>query len=83
MAKGIVIRSDYSDKNQLQILQKDDGDIVIRTYIRDEHSRDIEIATNQGGTRINHSAEIREHFMAIINLLADGTERDNIVRVLH
>lgn len=82
MAKGVIIRSDYSNDNSLQILQKDDGDIVIRTYIRDEQDKGIEIATNQGGSRINHNTEIIKHFMAIIDLLSDGTQRDDIVRVL-
>lgn len=82
MAKGVIIRSDYSNDNSLQILQKDDGDIVIRTYIRDEHDKAIEIATNQGGSRINHNTEVIKHFMAIIELLSDGTEREDIVKVL-
>ena len=82
MAKGVIIRSDYSNDNSLQILQKDDGDIVIRTYIRDENDKGIEIATNQGGSRINHNVEVIKHFMAIIDLLSDGTERDDIVRIL-
>lgn len=82
MARGVVIRSDYSNDNQLQITLKDDGDIVIRTYIRDKQDRGVEIATGQGGTRLNHSAEVIEHFKAIIDLLSDGTEREDIVRVL-
>lgn len=82
MAKGIIFKSDYSNHNTLQILQKDDGDIVINTCIRDEHDRNIEIATTQGGTRLNHSGEIIKHFMAIIDLLSDGTQREDIVRIL-
>ena len=82
MVKGIIVRSDYSNNNSLQILQKDDGDIVIRTYIRDEHDKGIEIATNQGGSRMNHNTEVIKHFRAIIDLLSDGTERDDIVRIL-
>lgn len=82
MAKGVIIKSDYSNANSLQILQKDDGDIVIRTYIRDENDKGIEIATNQGGSRINHNTEVIKHFMAIIELLSDGTEREDIIRVL-
>lgn len=82
MAKGVIVRSDYSNNNSLQIIQKDDGDIVIRTYIRDEHDKGIEIATNQGGSRINHNTEVIKHFMAIIDLLSDGTEREDIVRIL-
>ena len=80
--KGVVIRSDYSPNNLLQILQKDDGDVVIRTYIRDEHRKDIEIATSQGGTQLNHSLEVRQHLIAIIDLLSDGTERDDVVRIM-
>lgn len=83
MARGVIIRSDYSNDNFLQILQKDDGDIVIRTYIRDENDKNVEIATNQGGTRLNHSAEVIRHFKAIIKLLSDGTEKENIVRILN
>ena len=83
MAKGVIVRSDYSNNNSLQIIQKDDGDIVIRTYIRDEHDKSIEIATNQGGSRINHNTEVIKHFMAIIELLSDGTEREDIVRILN
>ena len=45
MAKGVVIKSDYCNNNYLQILQKDDGDIVIRTVIRDATDKNVEIAT--------------------------------------
>lgn len=82
MAKGVVIRSDYCNDNALQILQKDDGDIVIKAIIRSETDKNVEIATNQGGSRIKHNTEVIKHFMAIIDLLSDGTEREDIVRVL-
>ena len=82
MSKGIVIRSDYSNQNTLTITQKIDGDIVIHTCIRDENDKNVVIATNQGGTRLNHSVEVIKHFMAIIDLLSDGTEREDIVRIL-
>ena len=45
--------------------------------------KNVEIATSQGGSRINHNAEVIKHFMAIIDLLSDGTEREDIVRVLN
>ena len=80
--RGVIITSDYSNKNTLKIFQKDDGDIVISTYIRNENDSGVEIATSQGGTRLEHSAEIIKHFMAIIDLLSDGTQREDIVRVL-
>lgn len=82
MVKGVIIRSDYCNDNSLQILQKDDGDIVIKTYIRNDTDKSIEIATNQGGSRINHNAEVIKHFMAIIDLLSDGTEREDVVRII-
>ena len=82
MAKGIIIRSDYSNNNYLQILQKDDGDIVVKTIIRDAVDKSVEIATCQGGSRIQHNTEIIKHFMSIIDLLSDGTERDDIVKVI-
>lgn len=82
MARGVIFRSDYSNENSLQILQKDDGDIVIKTYIGSDTDKNIEIATSQGGTRLEHSGEIIKHFMAIIDLLSDGTQREDIVRVL-
>lgn len=83
MAKGVVIKSDYCNNNYLKILQKDDGDIVIKTVIRDVIDKNVEIATNQGGSRINHNTEVIKHFMAIIDLLSDGTEREDIIRVLN
>ena len=82
MAKGVVLKSDYSNKNMLTITQKEDGDIVLHAYIRDENDKNIVIATNQGGTRLNHSTEVIKHFKAIIELLSDGTEREDIVRIL-
>ena len=82
MSRGVIIRSDYSNDNSLQIIQKDDGDIVIKTIIRDDHDKCVEIATNQGGSRISHNIEVIKHFVEIINLLSDGTEREDIVRVL-
>lgn len=82
MARGVIIKSDYSNLNTLQLLRKEDGDIVIRTYIRDPNDGKIEIATHQGGTRLQHSTEIIQHFNAIINLLSDGTEREDIVTII-
>lgn len=82
MAKGVIIRSDYCNDNSLQIFQKDDGDIVIRTYICNNTDRNVEIATNQGGSRVNHNTEVIKHFRAIIDLLSDGTEREDIVRII-
>lgn len=82
MAKGVIIRSDYSNYNTLSIIQKEDGDIVVSTYIRDDNDSGVEIATCQGGTRLNHSAEIINHFRAIIDLLSDGSEKEDVVRVL-
>ena len=82
MANGVIVRSDYSNKNTLTITQKVDGDIVIHACVRDDSDKNIVIATSQGGTRLNHSAEIIQHFRAIIDLLSDGSERDDIVRIL-
>jgi len=82
MAKGVIIRSDYSNHNTLSIIQKEDGDIVINTYIRDDNDNNVVIATRQGGTRLNHSTEIRKHFRAIIDLLSDSSENENIVRII-
>ena len=82
MTKGVIIKSDYSNNNALQITQKEDGDIVIRAYIRDATDRNIEIATKQGGSRINHNIEVIRHFMAIIDLLSDGSEREDVVKIL-
>lgn len=82
MAKGVVIRSDYSNHNTLSIIQKEDGDIVIHSYIKDENDDNVVIATRQGGTRLNHSTEIRKHFRAIIDLLSDGSENENIVCII-
>lgn len=81
MAKSIVLTSDYSDKNTLKIFQKDDGDIVISTNIQDPEDSAVIISTEDGGTRLNHSTEIIQHFMAILNLLSDGTQREDIVQV--
>lgn len=82
MAKGVIVKSDYCNNNYLQILQKDDGDIVVKTIIRDDTDKAVEIATNQGGSRINNNTEVIKHFMAIIDLLSDGTERDDIVKII-
>lgn len=35
----VIITSNYSNKNTLKIFQKDDGDIVISTYIRDKNDK--------------------------------------------
>lgn len=80
--RGVIITSDYSNKNTLKIFQKDDGDIVISTYIRDENDSGVEIAAGQGGTRLEHNAEIIKHFTAIIDLLSDGSQKEDIVKVL-
>lgn len=82
MAKGVIIRSDYNNFNTLTIVQRDDGDIVISTFAKDIEDSSIEIATRQGGTRLKNSTEVIKHFRAIIDLLSDGTEREDIVRVL-
>lgn len=82
MAKGVIVKSDYCNNNYLQILQKDDGDIVVRTIIGDATDKAVEIATNQGGSRINNNTEVIKHFMAIIDLLSDGTEREDIVKTI-
>ena len=83
MAKGVIIRSDYCNDNALQIIQKDDGDIVVHAIIRNDIDKNIEIATNQGGSRIKHNTEVIKHFMAIIDLLSDGIEREDVVRVIN
>mgnify|MGYP003305001184 CR=1 FL=1 len=82
MAKGVIIKSDYCNNNYLQIIQKDDGDIIVKTIIRDATDKNVEIATNQGGSRINHNTDIIKHFIAIIDLLSDGTERDDIIKII-
>lgn len=76
--KRVTVGSDMSTKNNLTIIQQDDGDIVISTYIRDEYDSGVEICTGQGGSRLKNHTEIIKHFMAIIDLLMD--EDDALVR---
>ena len=76
--KRVTVGSDMTHKNSLTILQQDDGDIVISTYIRDEYDSGVEICTSQGGSRLKNNTEIIKHFMAIIDLLMD--EDDTLVR---
>ena len=80
--KTVIFKSDYSNNNTLQITQRDDGDVVIRTTIRDENDRGVTIATTQGGSRLKHNGEIIKHFSAIIELLSGSEQNENIVRVV-
>ena len=83
MVKGVAVKSDYSNLNTMTLIQRDDGDIVFNIHIGDDQDRTMHFATTQGGTRINHSSEIINHFSAIIDLLSDGTQREDIVRVFN
>lgn len=75
---GVTVKSDMSNQNNLTIIQQDDGDIVISTYIRDDKDTGVEICTGQGGSRLKNNAEIIKHFKAIIDLLMN--EDDALVR---
>ena len=79
--RRVTVKSDMSNQNNLTILQQDDGDIVISTYIRDEYDSGVEICTSQGGSRLKNNSEIIKHFMAIIDLLMD--EDDTLVRKMN
>ena len=76
--KRVTFKSDMSNQNTLTIIQQDDGDIIISTYIRDEYDSGVEICTSQGGLRLKHNNEIIKHFNAIIDLLLD--EDDSLVK---
>lgn len=76
--RRVTVKSDMPSQNNLTIIQNDDGDIVIFTYIRDENDSGVEICTCQGGSRLKNSTEIINHFTAIIDLLMD--ENDALVR---
>lgn len=76
--KRVTFKSDMSNQNNLTIIQQDDGDIVISTYIMDKNDSGVEICTSQGGSRLKHNNEIIKHFNAIIDLLLD--ENDSVVR---
>ena len=76
--KGIIVKSDYSDKNCLELLEKEDGDIVIKTIIRDDNDRTVVISTHQGGGKLNNGLEVRKHLQEIIRLL--NNENDDRVR---
>lgn len=82
MVKGVAVKSDYSNNNILTIIQRDDGDIVFSLHVGDDHDRTMHFATTQGGTRLKNSSEIINHFSAIIDLLSDDSQRDDVVRVL-
>ena len=79
--RSVTVKSDMSNQNNLTILQQDDGDIVISTYIRDKYDSGVEICTGQGGSRLKNNTEIIKHFMAIIDLLMD--ENDALVRKIN
>ena len=79
--RSVTVKSDMPNQNNLTILQQDDGDIVISTYIRDKYDSGVEICTGQGGSRLKNNTEIIEHFMAIIDLLMD--ENDALVRKIN
>lgn len=77
--RRVCVKSDMSNKNSLTIIQQDDGDIIISTYINDENDHGVEICTCQGGSRLKHNTEIIKHFNAIIDLLMDE-DNDEIVK---
>lgn len=79
--RRVTVKSDMSNHNTLSILQQDDGDIVISTYIRDLNDHGVEICTGQGGSRLKNHTEIIRHFMAIMDLLAQ--EDSDIVKVIN
>ena len=56
--RSVTVKSDMSNQNNLTILQQDDGDIVISTYIRDKYDSGVEICTDQGGSRLKNNTEI-------------------------
>lgn len=76
--QGVIVKSDYSDKNYLELIERDDGDIVIKTIIRDENDRAVVISTHQGGGKLNNGLEVRKHLQEIIKLLSN--ENDGRVR---
>lgn len=76
--QGVIVKSDYSDKNYLELIERDDGDIVIKTIIRDENDRTVVISTHQGGGKLNNGLEVRKHLQEIIRLL--NNENDDRVR---
>ena len=76
--QGVIVKSDYSDKNYLELIERDDGDIVIKTIIRDENDRTVVISTHQGGGKLNNGLEVRKHLQEIIRLLSN--ENDDRVR---
>lgn len=79
---GIIIKSDYSDKNYLELLEREDGDIVIKTIIRDDNDKSIVISTSQGGGKLENGLKVREHLKEIIKLLSNGSESPDRVKIL-
>ena len=79
--KRVTVRSDMSPHNTLSIMQQDDGDIVISTYIRDQYDHGVEICTGQGGSQLKNHTEIIRHFMAIMDLLSQ--EDSDVVKVMN
>ena len=78
--KGIIVKSDYSDKNCLELLEKEDGDIVIKTIIRDDNDRTVVISTSQGGGKLDCGLEVREHLKEIIKILSKESETNERVK---
>ena len=76
--QGVIVKSDYSDKNYLELIERDDGDIVIKTIIRDENDRAVVISTHQSEGKLNNGLEVRKHLQEIIRLL--NNENDDRVR---
>lgn len=79
--KGVIIKSDYSNENYLELIEKDDGNIVIKTIIRDKSDRSVVISTSQGGGKLENGLEVRNHLRKIIELLSNGSESPDKVRI--
>ena len=77
----MIIKSDYSNENYLELIEKDDGDIVIKTIIRDKSDRSVVISTSQGGGKLKNGLEVRNHLRKIIELLSNGSESPDKVRI--
>lgn len=70
--KKITFTSDYSNYNKITFIQRDDGDIVISTFIGDEYDHSVHFATRQGGTRLHKNGyKILKKLSEIMDLLEE------------
>ena len=70
--KKITFTSDYSNDNKITFIQRDDGDIIISTSIKDESEHGVHFATGEGGTRLRKNGyKILKKLSEIMDLLEE------------